>query len=123
MNRFLIDKLTGVLAFLTFVSYFFARDFFYGLLLFFINYISFKIIIVLLFQLATDDNNSIRKYIFIPTVIAKMLSIGGISYLVLVYLDGNPYFYMGGFGFGLAIFTLGTSISNISKREVAHKEK
>jgi hypothetical protein len=123
MNRFFLDKLTAALAVLTFVSYFFQRDFFYGLLLFYINYVSFKIIVGTLFQLSSEDNSAIKKYIFIPAVIIKILAIGGISYLVLVRLNGNPYFYMGGFGFGLAIFTIGMSISNISKRVVIPEEK
>jgi hypothetical protein len=123
MKQFFLDKLTVVLAVLTFSSYFFQRDFFYGLLLFYINLISFNIIVSTLFKLSSEDNRSIKKYIFIPAIIIKMLSIGGISYLVLVYLNGSPYYYMGGFCFGLAIFTLGLSISNVSKKVVAPEEK
>jgi hypothetical protein len=123
MKRLFLDKLTLVLALLTFGSALVNRDFFYGLLLFFINFTSFKVIVGTLFQLSTEDNTSLKKYIFVPAVFIKMLAIGGISYFVLVYLDGNPYFYMGGFGFGLVVFTLGMSISHVSSRRVSSEEK
>ncbi len=123
MKRFFLDKLIVALALLTIGSFFFQRDFFYGLLLFFINIITFKVIVGTLFQLSSDNNSAIKKYIFIPAMVIKMTAIGGISYFVLVYLDGNPYFYVGGFGFGLVVFTIGMSISHFSKGSVTREEK
>lgn len=123
MKQFFLDKLTVVLAVLTFTSFFFQQDFFYGQLLFYINYISFKVIVGTMFQLSGEDNRAIKKYIFIPAIIIKMLAIGAISFLVLVYMNGNPYYYIGGFGFGLAIFTLGMSILSVSKPVVGLEEK
>lgn len=123
MKRAFQDKLTVVLALVTFGSGFFQRDFFYGLLLFFINFMTFKIIVGTLFKLSSDNNAPIRKYIFIPAMFIKMIAIGGISYFVLVYLEGSAYFYVGGFGVGLVIFSSGMSLAHFSKQQVLSKEK
>jgi len=76
-----------------------------------------------MFQFSSDNNSMIKKYLFIPVMFLKMFAIGGISYFVLVYLDGNPYFYVGGFGMGLVIFTIGMSVSHFFKRSKIVIEK
>jgi hypothetical protein len=123
VNRFFRDRLTLILAIVTFASYFVHRDFFYGVLLFYLNFFSFKILVGRFFKNSGDDIGSVKKYIVFPAVFLKFSSLGGISYFVLVYLEGNPYIFIGGFGFGIAIFTLGLWISNGSGREVVPEEK
>jgi hypothetical protein len=83
-----------------------GRDFFFGMLLFMINYFSFKFIIKMMFANNEDEAKALKRYIFIPAVVLKFAAIAIITYIVLVSLEGSPVWYVGGFGTGLLVFTI-----------------
>lgn len=84
-----------------------GRDFFFGMFLFLINLMAFKLIIANSFGGNPDELKSVKKIFFIPVLIIKFLSVGIISYLVLVSAKGSPLWYVGGFAAGVALYTLG----------------
>lgn len=113
------DRLTIVLLAVNFFSYFVNPIFFYGMTLFFINYLSFKVIVGNIFNKTNEGNiANIKRFLFIPAFVIKLGAIGVLSYYVLIVLAGNPFWYVGGFGAGLAIFAIG---SLAERRKVSHE--
>jgi len=117
MKILFLEGTSLLLLFSVFGSFFFQRDFSFGLFLFYINFIAIKIIARRMLYSSDSNNVTSRYFYLLPAFIIKMTSIAVISYLVLVYLDGNAYFFIGGFGFGLLVFSIGTSLFHFLGRK------
>lgn len=109
------DPLLRILIIATALSVLLNRDFFFGMLLFAINYSAFKVIVRTMFGLPTDNIGNVKRFYFIPAVLLKFGAIGAISYLVLVKFHGSALWYVGGFAIGLLIFTIGVVKGGIKK--------
>lgn len=102
-------KLSLILLVATGGAAFVNSAFFFGMLLFLITFFSYSYLVIgMSVGLSEDSIKTIKKFNFVPVMIVKFFSIGVLSYYVLIYLEGDPFWYVGGFGVGLAIFAGGS---------------
>lgn len=111
------DTVTGFLLVLSAISVLLGFEFFSGMCLLVINYLSFKFGIKKTMKRNDGGVRSIKNWLFFAVILIKYLALGIITYLVLVTFDGSPVRFVAGFGCGLFLVTAAVVADNYQRRK------